>query len=174
MADQPESEKKFDPFEPWRGVRDVYLDAWSKAMIDAVNSDAYAKATGTMLDTYLTASAPFKDTVEKAMLKALEQLSMPSRAEFISLAERLTNIEMRLDDLDAKLDSMQQANAKSSQDLGAKLDRVAATITKSVDELNARLDRMQSLAMKPATAEAVKRHVIPKAQGKEKRPHQSK
>jgi hypothetical protein len=96
----------FDPFEPWRGMRDGYLDAWSKAMIEAVNSDAYAKATGTMLDTYLTASAPFREAVEKAMEQALTQLSMPSRADFTGLAERLTNIEMRLDDLDAVLTRM--------------------------------------------------------------------
>ena len=38
------------------------------------------------------------------MLRVLEQLSMPSRPDFIALAERITNIEMRLDDMDAKLD----------------------------------------------------------------------
>jgi len=38
------------------------------------------------------------------MLHVLEQLSMPSRADFVSLADRVTNIEMRLDDMDAKLD----------------------------------------------------------------------
>lgn len=40
------------------------------------------------------------------MLRVLEQLSMPSRADFISLADRVTNIEMRLDDMDAKLDQI--------------------------------------------------------------------
>jgi len=98
----------FDPFESMRGMRDAYYDAWAKAMIEAVNSEAYAKATGAMLDAYLTGSAPFQETVEKVMLRALERLSMPSRSDVISLAERLTNIEMRLDDLDAKLDQMQR------------------------------------------------------------------
>jgi len=32
---------------------------------------------------------------------------MPSRVDFIGLAERLTNVEMRLDDLDAKLDRIE-------------------------------------------------------------------
>jgi hypothetical protein len=41
------------------------------------------------------------------MLRVLEQLSMPSRADFISLAARATNIEMRLDDMDAKLDRIE-------------------------------------------------------------------
>jgi len=115
MGDDPTNDgKRFDPMEPWRGVRDVYLDAWAKSMVDMVNSEAYAQATGTMLDTYLSVSAPFREAIEKAMLKALEQLAMPSRADVVSIAERMTNIEMRLDDMDAKLDSIQRLAAQSS------------------------------------------------------------
>ena len=57
-------------------MRDTYLDAWAKTRVEAVNTDAYAKATGTMLDTYLSASSPFREAVEKALLRALEQLSI--------------------------------------------------------------------------------------------------
>ncbi len=107
MADEAsKNSKPFDPMEPWRGMRDAYLDAWAKTMVDMVNTEAYAQASGTMLDTYLTVSAPFREAVEKAMLKTLEQLAMPSRNDIISIAERMTNIEMRLDDLDAKIDAM--------------------------------------------------------------------
>lgn len=109
MADEhatngKEKEKEFDPMGAFRDVRDIYLDAWSKTMVDAVNTEAYAKASGSMLDTYLTASSPFREALEKTMRQALQQLSMPSRADFVSLAERLTNVEMKLDDIDAKLD----------------------------------------------------------------------
>lgn len=106
--------KDFDPVGAFREVRDNYLDAWAKTMVDAVNTEAYAKATGTMLDTYLTASAPFREAMEKSTLQALSQLNMPSRADFISLAERLTNVEMKLDDLDAKLDEIGNSLKKPS------------------------------------------------------------
>jgi len=36
----------------------------------------------------------------------LQQMSLPSRKEVLNLAERLTHIEMRLDDMDAKLDEV--------------------------------------------------------------------
>jgi hypothetical protein len=112
MADDPSKDKKpFDPTEPWRGMRDAYLDTWAKSMVEMVNTDAYAQATGAMLDSYLAVSAPFREALEKAMLKTLEQLAMPSRADVVSIAERMTNIEMRLDDLDAKLDAIQKAIA---------------------------------------------------------------
>ena len=114
MGDEPTNDGKwFDPMEPWRGVRDMYMDAWSKTMVDMVNSESYAQASGAMLDTYLTVSTPFREAIEKAMLKTLEQLAMPSRADFISIAERMTNIEMKLDDLDAKLDAMGALLAKT-------------------------------------------------------------
>lgn len=105
-------DKPSDPMDPWREMRDAFLKSWSKTMIDTVNSDSYVKATGAILDTYLSASSPFRETVEKAMLHALQQLSMPSRADFVGLAERMTNIEMRLDDMDAKLDFIKELIAK--------------------------------------------------------------
>ncbi len=98
--------------EPWRGMRDVYMDAWAKAMVEMVNTEAYAQASGAMLDTYLTVSAPFREAIERAMLKTLEQLAMPSRADVVSLADRMTNIELKLDDLDAKLDGVYALLAK--------------------------------------------------------------
>src|ERR1035441_5956856 len=105
MSDeQAANGKPPDPMEAFRAMRDTYLDAWAKAMVETVNTDAYARTTGTMLDTYLSASSPFRESVEKAMLHVLEQLSMPSRADFISLADRVTNIEMHLDDMEPKVD----------------------------------------------------------------------
>src|SRR5271170_3098957 len=109
MAEDPTQDgKRVDPLDAWRGVRDIYMDAWSKNMVEMVNTEAYAQATGAMLDTYLTASTPFREALEKAMVKTLEQLAMPTRADVVSIAERMTNIEMRLDDLDAKLDTIQR------------------------------------------------------------------
>ncbi|HEV2699229.1 MAG TPA: hypothetical protein VGU90_14630 [Terriglobales bacterium] len=100
--------KDYDPIGAFREMRDNYLDAWAKTMVETVNTDAYAKTTGMLLDTYLSASSPFREAVEKAMLQTLQQLSMPSRADFVSLAERVTHIEMKLDDMDASLDRIEK------------------------------------------------------------------
>ena len=97
----------FNPFDPagmFKGMRDANMDAWAKMMVQLVNTDAYAESTGAMLDSWLTTSGPFRKLMEDSMAKTLEQLNLPSRDEVTRIAERLTNIEMRLDDLDAKLD----------------------------------------------------------------------
>jgi hypothetical protein len=107
MADTQESvSKTFDPFESFRGLRDAYLDAMAKTMVEAVNTEAYAQATGTMLEGYLSAIAPFREALDKSILQALQHLELPSRQELAALAERFTNVEMRLDDMDAKLDAI--------------------------------------------------------------------
>jgi len=104
MAAKGENGKPVDPFEAYRGMRDAYLEGMSKVMINAVNSEEYAQATGALLNGSLTLSAPFREALDKAMIMALEQLSLPSRQQVTALAERFTNFEMRLDDVDAKLD----------------------------------------------------------------------
>ena len=119
--------KTFDPMEPWRGMRDAYLDVWSKTMVDMVNSEAYSQAAGAMLDTYLTMSAPFREAVEKAMITTLEQLAMPTRNDVVSIAERMTNIEMRLDDFDAKLDELLARSSKPAAVRPAASDSAAVS-----------------------------------------------
>jgi hypothetical protein len=108
MNGKPEIPKNFDPFELWRGMRDAGMDAWAKMMTQTVNTEAYAQATGAWLEAYLAASAPACEAFAASMAAALQQMNVPTRADVLGLAERLTNIEMRLDDLDAKLDALLQ------------------------------------------------------------------
>jgi polyhydroxyalkanoic acid synthase PhaR subunit len=96
----------FDPFGQWKALRESNLDAWSKVMVDFVNSDAYARASAQWLDTYMTMSQSFQQVIDQAMTQTLSQYNMPSTADIERLAERLTNVELRLDDLDARLDEM--------------------------------------------------------------------
>jgi hypothetical protein len=96
----------FNPFDPtgmFKGLRDGGMESWSKMMIQLVNSDAYAQATGALLDAWLSSSSVFRKLIESTVTQVLTSLNMPTRSDITSLAERLTNIEKRLDDLDAKL-----------------------------------------------------------------------
>jgi hypothetical protein len=107
----------FNPFDPTgmlKSLRDANTDAWSKMMIQFVNTDAYARATGAILDAWLTNSTPFRKALESALTQVLTNLNMPTRADVTSLAERLTHVELRLDDLEAKLDESLRAAGKAA------------------------------------------------------------
>ncbi len=120
MSEQQETPNPLDPFDTWTAMRDASLKSWtamrdanlealSKMLIDLVNSEAYSQATSQWLDAYLTISQPLQRVLETTMTQVLTRLNMPLRTDVISLAERLTNVEMRLDDLDSKLDDIQHA-----------------------------------------------------------------
>ncbi|MEO8736922.1 MAG: hypothetical protein ABI380_10315 [Edaphobacter sp.] len=148
---QQGSSKPYDPLEPFRGMRDAYLDAMAKTMVEAVNSDAYAQASGAMLDNSLTMSAPFREAIEKSMLQVLQQLSLPSRQDILGLAERFTNLEMRLDDMDANLDGLENKFQKSILPLLQQL----LLLTEGFANLAARLDvvdEKRNRVRKPADA----------------------
>jgi len=104
MSDKDSGFDIFDPTGMGKKMRDASLDAYAKMMVELVNTDAYAESTGAMLDSWLSSSAPFRQAMENAMRQSLANLKLAGRDDITSLAERLTNIEMRLDDMDAKLD----------------------------------------------------------------------
>lgn len=134
MSAENNNSQPVDTFEAFRGMRDNYLDAMSKVMINAVNSEEYAQATGAMLNGSLMASAPFREALDKAIAAALQHSSMPSRQEVAALAGRFTNMEMRLDDMEAKLDRLIvlcSAAQPSSVNVDHDAEQAPATQTKS-------------------------------------------
>jgi hypothetical protein len=112
MSQKNDTGSPFDPTGLLKNMRDASMETWSKMMIQLVNTDAYAQASGAMMDAWLTTSAPFRKALETTMTQVLTQLNMPTRSDVTSLAERLTGIEMRLDDIEAKLDEAQRAVRK--------------------------------------------------------------
>jgi hypothetical protein len=125
--DRTEATNPFDPFGLWKQYQQTMLETWSKTMTDVVNTAPYAETTGRMLDNYLTVTAPLRKVVEQTMTQLLNQLNLPSRAEVVSLAERMTNIELRLDDLDARLDGILRG-VEQTADAVAALSALTTTL----------------------------------------------
>jgi hypothetical protein len=153
---EAEATKQPDPTETFREMRDAYLEIWSKNLIETVNSEGYAKASGAALDGFLAVAAPFKEPTEKAMLTMLQQLNMPTSADFMGLAGRFTNVELLLDNLDAKLDRIEKllVGRKPAPSAKAKSPRTAR---KTIKEQPAAL-RAGGTSKRTATAKPVRRN----------------
>lgn len=140
MSQTPTERTNFlDPFgmlEMWKQSRDANLETWAKYMTDLVNTDEYAQMTGTALAQSLALSQPFRQALERTMTNTLQMLNMPSRMEVASLAERAVNIEMRLDDLDAKLSANQKALLAALKGIieGAVREAVQVVVQEAVKE----------------------------------------
>ena len=103
---RPPEMNRVDPADIFGLPGGDVTEMWSKAMNDLVGSEASREAGARAFDSYLTMSASAHRLFSQFMGQILGQLNLPTQGEIISLAERLTNIEMRLDDLDARLDQM--------------------------------------------------------------------
>ncbi len=104
-SEQPE-ESQLDPFKEWVQFWDSWTKAWSEPMSDAVASKGFAESMGQQIEGAMEATAMMRQQVGGVMRQVLQQMSVPTRQDVIRLAERLTNMEMRLDDVDAKTDEI--------------------------------------------------------------------
>jgi hypothetical protein len=110
MSDENSKVDPLDPTGMFRRMRDAGFETWAKSMTQWVNSDAYATANAAALEAWLSASAPFRKAMETGMAQSLAALNLPSRDDVARLAQQVTNIEFRLDDMEAKLDQIVAAS----------------------------------------------------------------
>lgn len=107
MSEVEKTEKNaVDPFAQMIQFYDAMSKSWAKAMSDAVTSESFARSMGEQMEGSLEVASLMRKQMSEVMEKYLEGMSLPSRKDVISVAERLNKIEMALDDLDAKLDDV--------------------------------------------------------------------
>jgi len=104
MAEQPE--KKPDPFAQMLAYYEEWTKTWAAPMSQMVSSKPVADAMAQQMETALTATGFMRRQMTEMMEQTLQQMNLPSRKELLSLAERFTAFEMRLDDMEAKLDQV--------------------------------------------------------------------
>lgn len=104
-----DSQEIFDPWSALDEMRNAYLESAANTMVGFVNTDAYAQWTGLMLDSCLGVIAPMRHAIDKTMPQLLALCGLPSRDEVAIIAGRMTNIEMRLDDMEVKLEAIARA-----------------------------------------------------------------
>jgi len=104
-ADKPEKSAA-DPFSQMLQFYDDWTKTWSGAASEMVSSKPFADSMAKQLESSLSAAQLMRRQMAQLMEQSLQQMSMPTRKEIVSIAERMTNIEMRLDDLEDKVDQV--------------------------------------------------------------------
>jgi hypothetical protein len=102
------AEKGFEVTKMLRGLRDGTMDAWAKMMLNLTYSHEYQRLQGMISKPALLGIALWRKASETAMSGVLSQLNMPSREDVLSLSQRLTHIEMTLDDLGATMEQLRK------------------------------------------------------------------
>jgi len=109
-----EAEKRFDPIKLVRDFRDGSMDAWAKLALKLTSSHEYQQLQGLIMKPAFLAIGMWRKATDQAMSSVLGNLNMPSREEVLGISQRLTHIEMALDDLAAGLDQLRRATVPST------------------------------------------------------------
>jgi hypothetical protein len=106
MSDEGSKKNTVDPIGQMIQFYDAMSKSWAKAMSDAVSSEGFAESVGEQLEGSLEAMTLMRRQFTDLFEQYLQQMNLPTRKEIVNIAERLTRMEMAMDDLDAKLDEI--------------------------------------------------------------------
>jgi hypothetical protein len=90
-------------------VRDAGMDALAKLAVRVTYSHKYQRLQGIVTKPVLLGIALFHKTTQSRMSRLLAQLNMPSREDVLTLSQRMTHIQMVLDDVSAGLDQARRS-----------------------------------------------------------------
>ncbi len=105
------SEDDTGVLERLRAIRDSAMKEMAQVTLAWTSSDAYQAMNAAVSKPALLTAGVFRKASDAAMTDLLAALNIPSRAEVLALSQRLTRIEMALDDLGAGLDEVRRALA---------------------------------------------------------------
>jgi hypothetical protein len=95
-----------DLMTQWKQFLDQSIEAWSKALGQAMSTDAFAQMMGKTLDQWLVAQGPAKRAAEQSVEASLQALNLPSRTQVAGVAKQIIELEERLERLEDAIASV--------------------------------------------------------------------
>ena len=95
--------------EKLRGARDSTMEDLAKVTLAWTSSNTYQALNAFISKPALLSAAVFRRASESAMADVLAALNVPSRTEVLGLSQRLTRLELALDDVAAGVDDIRKS-----------------------------------------------------------------
>ena len=105
MGEKPEKPEG-DPFAQMVQFYDDWTKTWSGAASEMASSKGFADSMAQQLESSLSTAHLMRRQMSDLMEQSLQQMNLPTHKQVLNIAERLTGVEMRLDDMEAKLDEV--------------------------------------------------------------------
>ena len=90
----------------WKQFLDQWINAWGKALEQAMSTDTFARAMGKQLEGFLTTAGPAKKAAEQQIDATLSGLGVPSRSQVTALAAQIVGLESKVEAIEDKLDDV--------------------------------------------------------------------
>jgi polyhydroxyalkanoic acid synthase PhaR subunit len=98
----------------WKQFLDQSIEAWSKALSQAMSTDGFAQMMGKTLDQWLVAQAPTKKAAEQSVEATLQALNLPSRSQVAGVAKQIIELEERLERLEDAIAAIARGGAAAA------------------------------------------------------------
>jgi hypothetical protein len=95
-----------DVLKQWRRFLDDWIAAWTKALEQAMGTDAFGEALGKTLDQFLTLQDKTQEAVQGSSKATLDALGLPSKDQIIGLSRQLMDLEDRLESLEDQIGAL--------------------------------------------------------------------
>jgi hypothetical protein len=98
-----------DVIGQWKQFLDQSIEAWSKALGDAMNTEGFAQMLGRYLDQWLVTTAPVKKAADQAIDQALQTLNLASRSQLTAVARQIVELEERVERIEEAVNAVLRA-----------------------------------------------------------------
>lgn len=87
----------------WKQFLDQSIEAWSRALGEAMSTEGFAQMMGRSLDVMLTAQGPVRKVAEQSVETTLQALNLPTRSQVAGVAKQIMELEDRIEQLEDML-----------------------------------------------------------------------
>ena len=98
-----------DVITQWKQFLDQSIEAWSRALGEAMNTEAFAQMLGRYLDQWLVTTAPAKKAADQAIDQTLQALNLASRSQLIAVARQIIELEERVERIEDAVNAVLRA-----------------------------------------------------------------
>jgi polyhydroxyalkanoic acid synthase PhaR subunit len=131
-----------DSLAQWKKFMDESIEAWSKVLGQAMETEGFAAAMGKFLEQYLSTVGPMRKALQSSNEEIFRTMNLPSRTQVTGLASQVIALEARLEPLEEQIeklaDSLGQDLPSRKQVVG--LDDRIQRLAERQDALMSRMD----------------------------------
>ncbi len=95
-----------DVLTQWKRFTDDSIEAWSKVLGKAMETEGFAAAMGKFLDQYLSAVGPMRKSLQSSSEEFLRSMNLPSRKQITDLASQVVSLELRLEPIEEQIERL--------------------------------------------------------------------
>ena len=95
-----------DTLAQYKRFLDDSLEAWSKVLGQAMETEGFAAAMGKFMEQYLNTVGPVRKSLQSSNEEFLRTMNLPSRKQVTDLASHVVSLEARLEALEERIEDL--------------------------------------------------------------------